>query len=218
MSLKHQIARKEIIDASNMLIKNELVIGTWGNISVRIVGEDLVAITPTGVDYDKLIPENIPIVDLEGNLIDGNMKPSSEMPLHLEIYKSRSDVNAIIHTHSVHCTALAIARKPLPAVCEDLVQVAGGAVNVSDFRLPGATDLGQVVLKALKDRQAVLMANHGLLSAGMTLKETLKIAMICEKSAQATLLAANIGGAVEIDESDWGYMRDYYLNKYGQKG
>ena len=217
MSLKHQIARKEIIDASNALIKNALVIGTWGNISVRIASEDLVAITPTGVEYDKLIPENIPIVDLEGNLIDGNMKPSSELALHLEIYKNREDVGAIIHTHSVHCTALAIARKPLPAVCEDLVQVTGGSVNVSEFRLPGATDLGQVVLEALKDRHAVIMANHGLLSAGATLKETLKIAMICEKSAQATLLAANIGGAVEIEESNWRYMRDYYLNKYGQK-
>ena len=217
MSLKHQMARKEIIDAGVMILKSALVIGTWGNISVRIPGEDLVAITPSGVDYEKLLPENIPIVDLEGNLIDGNMKPSIELPLHLEIYKSRTDINAIVHTHSVHCTAMAIARKAIPASCEDMVQIVGGEVRVSDYRLPGSTDLGKVVVEALKDRYAVIMANHGLLGAGPNLKETLKIAFICEKSAQATLLAANIGGAIELSSQDCAVMRDFYLNKYGQK-
>ncbi|HAS72852.1 MAG TPA: class II aldolase [Clostridiales bacterium UBA8960] len=217
MSLKHQIARKEIIDACLTILESELVIGTWGNISVRIKGEALAAITPTGVEYKKLIPENIPIVDMEGNIIDGNMKPSSELPLHLEIYKNRPDVNAIVHTHSVHCTAMAIARKPIPASCEDLVQIVGGNVRVSEYKLPGSKDLGEVVVTALKDRQAVIMANHGLLAAGVDLKETMKIAFICEKSAQATLLAANIGGTVELSDEDCNIMRDYYLNKYGQR-
>lgn len=217
MSLKHQMARKEIIEACLNILESSLVIGTWGNISVRIAGESLVAITPTGVDYKKLIPENIPIMDMEGNLIDGNMKPSSELPLHLEIYKNRPDINAIVHTHSVHCTAMAIARKPIPASCEDLVQIVGGDVRVSEYRLPGSKDLGEVVVEAMKDRQAVIMANHGLLAAADTLKETLKIAFICEKSAQATLLAANIGGTVELSEEDCRIMRDFYLNRYGQR-
>lgn len=217
MSLKHQIARKEIIDTSLIILKSALVIGTWGNLSVRIPGEELVAITPTGVDYEKLLPENIPIVDMEGNLIDGNMKPSIELPLHLEIYKNRPDINAIVHTHSVHCTAMASARKPIPASCEDLVQIVGGNVRVSEYRLPGSTDLGKVVVEALEGRQAVIMANHGLLAAGPTLKETIKIALICEKSAQATLLSAMIGGAVELSDEDCGFMRDFYLNKYGQR-
>lgn len=217
MSLKHQMARKEIIDASLAILKSSLVIGTWGNLSVRIIGEDLVAITPSGVDYEKLLPENIPIVDLEGNLIDGNMKPSTELPLHLEIYKNRNDINAIVHTHSVYCTAMAIARKPIPASSEDLVQIVGGDVRVSEYRLPGSADFGKVVVEALEGRQAVIMANHGLLAAGSTLKETMKIALICEKSAQATLLAANIGGAIELSEEDCHFMRDFYLHKYGQR-
>lgn len=217
MSLKHQIARKEIIDACLTILQSQLVIGTWGNISVRIIGEELAAITPTGVEYNKLIPENIPIVDMQGNIIDGNMKPSSELPLHLEIYKNRPDINAIVHTHSVHCTAMAIARKPIPASCEDLVQIVGGNVRVSEYRLPGSKDLGEVVVEALNGRQAVIMANHGLLAASSNLKETLKIAFICEKSAQATLLAANVGGTVELSEEDCKIMRDNYLNKYGQR-
>ncbi|MDH8677154.1 class II aldolase/adducin family protein [Fusibacter bizertensis] len=217
MSLKHQIARKEIIDTSLTILKSSLVIGTWGNLSVRIAGEELVAITPTGVEYEKMLPENIPIVDMEGNLIDGNMKPSIELPMHLEIYKNRPDINAIVHTHSVHCTAMAIARKPIPASCEDLVQIVGGDVRVSDYRLPGSDDLGQVVVEALRDRQAVILSNHGLLAAGSTLKETIKIALICEKSAQATIMAANIGGAIELSREDCEFMRDFYLNKYGQR-
>ncbi len=217
MSLKHQIARKEIIDAGNHMIKSSLVIGTWGNISVRIADEDLIAITPSGVDYDKLISENIPIIDFEGNLIDGNMKPSIEMPMHLEIYKRRPDINAIVHTHSTYCTAMAIARKPIPASCEDLIQIVGGNVRVSEYRLPGTEDLGKVAVEALDCRNAVLLANHGLLAAGKNLKETIKIAFICEKSAHATLLAANIGGAIELSKEECDIMRDFYLNKYGQR-
>lgn len=217
MSLKHQIARKEIIDAGNQMVSTALVIGTWGNISVRIADEDLIAITPTGVDYDKLISDNIPIIDFEGNLIDGNMKPSIELPMHLEIYKKRPDIGAIVHTHSTYCTAMAIARKPIPASCEDLIQIVGGNVRVSEYRLPGTEDLGIVAVEALAGRNAVLLANHGLLAAGKNLKETIKIAFICEKSAHATLLAANIGGAIELSKEECDIMRDFYLNKYGQR-
>ncbi|MBE0449665.1 MAG: class II aldolase/adducin family protein [Clostridia bacterium] len=217
MSLKHQIARKEIIDAGNQMVNSSLVIGTWGNISVRIADEDLIAITPSGVDYDKLISENIPIIDFEGNLIDGNMKPSIELPMHLEIYKKRPDIGAIVHTHSTYCTAMAIARKPIPASCEDLIQIVGGNVRVSEYRLPGTDDLGKVAVEALDERNAVLLANHGLLAAGKNLKETIKIAFICEKSAHATLLAANIGGAIELSKEECDIMRDFYLNKYGQR-
>lgn len=217
MSLKHQMARKEIIEASLIILKSGFVIGTWGNMSTRIVGDELVAITPSGVEYDKLIPENIPIVDMEGNLIDGNMKPSIDLRLHLDIYKSRPDINAIIHTHSVHCTAMAVARKPIPAACEDLVQIVGGEVRVSPYRLPHAEDFSTVILSTLENRQAVIMANHGLLSAGSHLKEAVKIAFVCEKAAHASILAASLGGAVALDESECAYMRDFYLNKYGQK-
>lgn len=216
MSLKHQIARKEIMDTCLEALSSHLMIGTWGNVSVRIADEDLIAITPSGVDYEKIVSENIAILDLEGNRIDGNMKPSSEWMLHLEIYKRRPDVFAVVHTHSVHCTAMAIARKPIPAACEDLIQVAGGDVRVADFCLPGTADLGHITVEALEGRNAVLMANHGLVATGPSLKEAIKVALICEKSAQATLLAQCIGGAVPLSEADCRCMRDFYVNRYGQ--
>ncbi len=217
MSLKHQMARKEIIDTGLQIIEKALVIGTLGNISVRIEEDELVAITPSGMEYDKIKPENIPIVDLEGNMIDGDAKPSMELPLHLAIYKARPDVFAIIHTHSTYCTAMAIARKPIPAASEDMVQIVGGNVRVAAYRLPGSEELGDEAVKALKDRTAVILANHGLLTAASNLKEALKVAYICEKSAHATLLAHMVGGPIELSDEDCQIMRSYYLNEYGQR-
>ncbi len=217
MSLKHQMTRKEIIDTGLLISRLSLVVGSWGNISVRIPNEDLVAITPSGVDYEKIKSENIPIIDLEGNLIDGDMVPSIELPLHLEIYKNRPDVLAIIHTHSTYCTAMAIARKSIPASSDDLIQSVGGNVRVSEFRLPGSIEIGVEAVKALRDRNAVILANHGLIAVAKDLKEAMKITHICEKSAHATLLAQLIGGPVELSDEDCRYMRDFYVNKYGQR-
>lgn len=216
MSLKHQMARKEIISTGQMILDAAMVIGTWGNISVRIAEDDLIAITPSGVDYKTLIPENIPILDMEGNRIDGNLKPSVELPMHLAIYKSRPDVFAIVHTHSVFCTAMAIARQPIPAACEDLIQSVGGGVRVAAYKPPGSMALGEAVVDAIKNRKAVIMANHGLLTVGKNLKEAIKVAQICEKTAQATLLAANLGGAIALSDKECEEMLSFYTDSYGQ--
>lgn len=217
MSLKHQIARKEIIEAGLEIQQAAFVVGTWGNISVRIEEDELIAITPSGIEYNKLVNENIAIVDMEGNLIDGNLKPSTELTLHLSLYKARPDVQAIVHTHPVHCTAMATARKPIPAAFEDLVQIIGGRVHVSEYRLPGAEDLSTVIRHAMGERNAVLIANHGLMTMGRTLKEAIQAAYVCENAARATLLAANVGGAVEFSPTDIRILRNFYLTQYGQR-
>ena len=217
MSLKHQIARKEIIEAALEIQQASFVVGTWGNISVRIEEDELIAITPTGIEFEKLTLENIAIVDMTSNVIDGNLKPSTELGLHLALYRQRPDIMAIVHTHSVHCTAMATARKPIPAAFEDLVQMVGGRVHVSEYRLPGADDLSTVVKNALGERNAVLVANHGLMTMGRTLKEAVQAAYVCENAARAALLAANIGGAVEFSPTDVKVLRNFYLNQYGQK-
>jgi len=217
MSVKFKVIRDRIIQIGIKMSGGGLVLGTWGNISARIPEENFVAITPSGVDYDTIGLEDIVIVDLDGNIIDGLKKPSIEMTLHLEIYKNREDVNAIVHTHSEYCTAMAIARKGIPAAAEDLVQVAGGNIRVSNYCLPGTYELGIETVKALKDRNAVILANHGCLTAAKDLKEAYKVALIVEKSAKATIFAQILGGAVELSKNDIDSMRDFYLNKYGQR-
>jgi L-fuculose-phosphate aldolase len=217
MHINARQASDEIVKYGLIMKESALVVGTWGNISTRVQDTDLVAITPSGVDYDKTRPEDIVIVDLEGNIIDGKLKPSIELPLHLAIYKARKDVNAIVHTHSTYSTSYAIARKEIPASAEDSAQIVGGNVRVTDYFLPGTVELGNEAVKKLEDRNAVLLANHGLLAAAGTLKEALKVAQIVEKAAQSNLFAQLIGGAVELEENDINAMRDFYLNKYGQR-
>jgi len=217
MAIKYEKTRQEIVDIGIEMVNSSLVVGTWGNISARIPNENLVAITPSGVDYNTIKPSDIVVVDLDGNIVDGCLKPSIELGLHTQIYKGRDDVKAIIHTHSTYCTAFAMARKPIPGAAEDLVQIVGGDVKVSKYKLPGSNELGIEALKAIEGRNAVLLANHGCLGAGKDLKETLKIVMVVEKSAKATVFAQVLGGVVELSDEDIDFMRDFYLNKYGQR-
>ena len=217
MNIKYHKISKQIINTGLQMLNSSLVVGTWGNISARVEGESCIAITPSGVDYDNIEPEEIVIMDLDGNIVFGDKKPSIEYNLHIEVYKNRQDINSIVHTHSTYCTAMAIARKPIPAAAEDLVQIVGGDVRVSEYKLPGSVELGKAAVKALENRNACILANHGCLAGGRNLKEALKIALIVEKSAQATVFAQMMGGIVELSQYDIDFMRDFYLNKYGQR-
>lgn len=217
MGVKYEDIRQLVINAGIKMITTHLVVGTWGNISMRIPGEKLFAITPSGVDYETITPEGIVIMDLGGNVVDGKLKPSIEYNLHGAIYKDRDDVNAIVHTHSEYCTAMAIARKPIPGAAEDLVQIVGGGVRVSEYRLPGSIELGIEVVKALKDRNAAILANHGCVGVAKDLNEAMKVVAVVEKSAKATIFAQIMGGVVELSQEDIDFMRNFYVNQYGQR-
>lgn len=208
--------RTQVMKAGISMTKGNLVIGTWGNISIRIKGSNYFAITPSGLDYNTINEEGIIIMDTEGNIIDGDKKPSVEYIMHSEIYKNRQDVNAIVHTHSDFVTALAIARRGIPAAAEDMVQIAGGDIKVSEYALPGTLELGKNVVKALEGRTAAILANHGGIGAGRDLKETMKIVSLMEKSAKATIFANLLGGVVELSNDDIDKMRNFYLNVYSK--
>ena len=208
---------KKVIETGIKMLSTNLTVGTWGNISCRVPGEDYIAITPTGMSYDTLMPEDIVVLDLRGNTISGNRKPSIEVPLHLAIYNARKDVQAIVHTHSAYATAMAVARKEIPGAVEDLVQIVGGNVRVNAYALPGTEQLGINTVKAMEGRNAVLLANHGMLGAGRDLEEAFKVCQVVEKSAQIALLAQLMGGVVELSQDDIDGMRKFYLDAYGQR-
>lgn len=215
--LKYESARKQVSETGLRIFKEKLVVGTWGNISVRIEGTEYFAITPSGVEYDQIRPEDIVVMDKSGEIVDGKLKPSIEWPMHNAIYKNRQDIGAIIHVHAIYTTALAMAHMSIPAASEDLVQIVGGDVRVSKYALPGSEELAANAVEALKGRNAVLLANHGSLSAGEDLHETLKIVEIMEKTAQATIYAMSLGKIHVLSNEDVNFMRDFYLNKYGQR-
>lgn len=212
------LIKNSVVETGKEMLKSGLVVGTWGNVSARIPGEkNLVAITPSGMDYLSLKMEDVVLSDLEGQIVEGIRKPSIELPLHLAVYKARPEIHAVVHVHSVYATAWAAAGKAIPGALEDLVQIVGGGVRVSDYALPGTEELGLNAIKALKDRQAVILANHGLLGIGRDLKEALKICQVVEKAAKSLLAAQLLGGAVELSKEDIQGMRDFFLNSYGQR-
>lgn len=217
MSIHIEQIRGLVIETGLEMLKSSLVVGTWGNISARIPEENVFAITPSGVDYETIEPIDVVIIDMDGNVVSGEKKPSIEWKLHLAIYKAREDIRAIVHTHSTYATAFAIAQKGIPGSAEDLVQITGGDVRVTDYVLPGSKELGAQVVKALENRTACIMANHGCVAAGRSLKEALKTALIVEKSAKATVYAQLLGGVVELSDKDIDFMRDFYLHHYGQR-
>lgn len=217
-NMDHILSSKEaIVKAGQEILRSHLVVGTWGNVSCRIAGENLFAITPSGMDYGEITPDDVVIVDLNGKIVAGRRKPSTELPLHLIFYQNRPDVEAIIHTHSTYATAFACARKEIPPLVEDLVQIVGGGVRVAQYALPGTRELGQSALDAARDRRAVLLANHGLLTLGTRLDEALKIALVVEKAAQVAIFATLLGEPVLLSPEDVETMHQFYLNRYGQR-
>ncbi len=208
--------RKAIIAMGRQMIAAGLAVGTWGNISCR-VGADLIAITPSGVEYTSLQEQDIVVMSLDGQVVDGNLRPSTEHPLHRQIYRDRPDVAAVVHSHSVYASAMACARKPIPAAVEDLVQIVGGDVPVADYHLPGTQALATAVSAALARRDGVLLANHGVVGVGATVAEALRVCAVIEKAAHIAIVAQAVGGVVELEQADIDAMRSYYKKNYGQR-
>ncbi len=191
--------KQAIVDWGKKLVRFGHVTDGMGNISMR-VSDDLVVISPSGIAYDERTVEHIPVIDFEGRLIDGNMKPSVEYKLHLEIYKNFEDVKVIFHTHSVYASVLSVLRKPLPVMTENLLFVAK-EIPVCNYADAGTYDLALNVVKAMKTSKAVIMANHGLICAASSFSEAFRMCEIVERNAQIYVLAMATGLPVHIISS-----------------
>ncbi|MEM8551964.1 MAG: class II aldolase/adducin family protein [Pseudomonadota bacterium] len=192
--LTHVALRKEIIAACLDMNATGLNQGTSGNVSARVRGGML--ITPSGVPYDTLSPEDIVAVKPDGDFA-GALRPSSEWRMHADIYRARSDAGAVVHVHSIAATALACLRRPIPAF-HYMVAVAGGDdIRCADYALFGTQALSDAMASALEGRTACLLANHGQIAFGPTVAKALSLAREVETLA-AMLLAAERSGKPKI--------------------
>lgn len=207
--------REEIINNGKLMVEQGLVASTWGNISVRY-DDERILITPSGMEYSILKPDDLVLIDLEGRIFEGHRKPSSELPLHLAFYHHRKDINAVVHTHSIYASAFSALRKPIPPLIEDLAQVIGGAVEVAPYGLPGTKELAQNATKTLGLKDAVLLANHGVVGVGSTLAEAYKACLLVEKTAHIALAAQVMGNPIVLSNDEVSFMRKAYLHSYGQ--
>ena len=178
-----------------------LVVGTAGNVSARLNvanGRKLMAVTPSGVSYERLTADDIVVTDFDVEPVEGCLPPSSESLLHVGIYQRRPDVRAVVHTHSVYSSVLAVAGTDLPPVIDEVVVYVGGAVRVSEYGFPGTGELAVNVCDALGTNKAAFVANHGVVAVGRSLDEALDICLLVERASQIYVMARTMGEVMPI--------------------
>jgi L-ribulose-5-phosphate 4-epimerase len=208
--------REELWELHLELPKNDLVKWTGGNVSARDPQSGYVMIKPSGVRYEYLKPEHMIVLDLEGNVIEGELKPSSDTASHLYIYRERPDVGGIVHTHSPYATAFAALGKPIPVYLTAMGDEFGGPIPCGDFALIGSEAIGKVVVEAIGSSCAVLLKNHGVFTIGANAEAAVKAAVMTEDVAKTVWLALQIGEPEELDPDDVAQLHHRYTNVYGQ--
>ena len=208
--------REAVYETLMALPENDLVRGTSGNVSGR--EGDHVVIKPSGGNYDELSPENLVVVDMDGEVVEGDLKPSVDTGAHLHIYRENDEVGGIIHTHSTYATAFAAADREIPVYVTELADTFGEEIPVSAYVPPGTEAIGEEFAKHTGDGkfQALLMKNHGLFAAGNEPGDALKAAMHVEHSAKISAIAEDLGTPGEIPADEAARLNEEYLSGYGQ--
>jgi L-fuculose-phosphate aldolase len=188
--------KKQVIEAAQEMARKGLVVGTAGNISLRIKatdGRELLAITPSGRYYDSLKVDDIVVVDFAGQKVEGELKATIETIMHIEVHKARKKMNAVVHAHPPFCSALAVAGMDIPPLIDEQVILIGGEIKVAQYGFPGTPDLAKNVVSALGPRNAVILANHGVLAVGRDMREALTICELAEELAKIYVSALSLG-------------------------
>lgn len=192
MSSQWQREKQGLWEAVQRMAQQGLVAGTSGNGSMRL-GKELLAITPSSRPYSLLRPEEIVVVDFQAEPVEGDLVPSSETLMHIAAYRCRPDAMAVLHTHSPYITVAAVLGRPIPPLIDELVIRVGGEVPVAQYAFPGTPELAEAAASHLKERNAVILRNHGLLALGSSLEEALEACQLVERAAQVFFLASLLG-------------------------
>jgi L-ribulose-5-phosphate 4-epimerase len=208
--------RKELWRLHLELPKNNLVAWTGGNISARDRQTGHVVIKPSGVPYAELAPESMVVVDLEGKVVEGSLKPSTDTLAHVYIYRHRPDVNGIVHTHSTFATAFAALGRPIPACLTAICDEFGGPIPCGGYARIGGDEIGQEVIRSIGDGPAVLLKNHGVFTVGPTAEAAVKAAVMVEDAARTMYFALLLGEPENIPPEEIARAHGRYLEEYGQ--
>jgi L-fuculose-phosphate aldolase len=206
--------RARVVEAGVRLLDAGLARGTAGNVSAR-AGDDLVAITPTGLDYRRLTAADVPLLAMDGRVVAGGTRPSSEVPMHLAVYRGRRDVGAIVHTHSVFATTLAVLGEELPGV-HYAIALAGRRVRVAPYATYGTEALAERCVATLGADRAVLLANHGVLAVGGDLDLALAVAEAVEFTAEVCWRARCLGAPNVLPDQELDRVARAFAG-YGQR-
>jgi len=209
--------KREVWKLDRELPKYRLVVWTGGNVSARDPKTGRVVIKPSGVLYEDLRPRDHVVVDLDGNVLEGKLKPSSDTSSHLYIYRHRPDVNGVVHTHSPYATAFAALGRPIPVYLTAMADEFGGEVPCAGFALIGGEAIGRLVVEHIGRSPALLLQNHGVFTVGRTAREAVKAAVMVEDVARTTWLALQLGTPKQIAPEDVAKLHRRYTEVYGQR-
>ena len=209
--------REKLIWAGKEMLEKKLTVETWGNLSLRDPDTGLIYLTPSAVPYHTIEPEDVAVADLEGNILSGRRKPTIEFELHLDLYRTHPEINAVIHTHPVHSQVFAVLRRPIPPIIDEAAQVLGGTVPVAQYALPGTKELAENVAAAMEGRvRACLMANHGAVCVGESMEQAFKVCAVLEMTAQIYQQALLLGEPHVLSDELVDEMWDFANNRYGK--
>ncbi|MEM2910412.1 MAG: class II aldolase/adducin family protein [Nitrososphaerota archaeon] len=214
--MSEQELKRKIVAVGKKAFEYRLLSGTWGNISARL-GKDRMLITPSGFEKTALRPSDMLLMDLQGNILRGKWRPSSEVPMHSLIYKTREDVSAVIHTHSYYATALAVAGQEIPVLTSEFASAVGHKVPVTRYITSGTWEFAEEVIRTLGDGKAVLVRNHGVVVVGDSLEDAFQTALLVEDEARTFVLASSLGYAMPLDVNEVKRLREAYIRGYGQE-
>lgn len=210
--------REEVCDLHAKLPENGLVAWTSGNISGRDPQSNLIVIKPSGLKFEDLTPESMVVVNMEGDVVEGDYKPSSDTASHCYIYRHLPEVYGIVHTHSRYATAFAVVGKEIPCATTAMSDEFGGPIPCGGFALIGGEEIGQVVVEALRDSRSpsCILQSHGVFATGPSAEKAVKAAVMTEDNAAIVWTALQLGTPLTIDPADIDKLYDRYQNVYGQ--
>jgi len=211
--------KKAVIEAAQEMARKGLVVGTAGNVSLRLKdpsGRELLAITPRERYYDSLKVDDIVVVDFEGQRVEGKLKASIETVMHIEVHKARKKVNAVVHAHPAFCSVIAVAGLDIPPLIDEQVIYIGGEIKVAQYAFPGTPELAKNVVAALGPRNAVILANHGVLSVGRDMREALTICELAEEMAKIYVSALSLGKVNPLPSEVVELEKAFFASIYGE--
>lgn len=209
--------REEVLAMNLELPANRLVVWSGGNVSGRDPETGLIVIKPSGVPYSRLTAENLVITDIDGNVVEGTLKPSVDLGVHLVIYRNRPDVGGICHTHAPYSTSFAVRGEPIPAALTPLVHLLGTAVPCTRYATPGDADTGEAIMEVVGQTGMVaLVDRHGVFTMGRSASESVKVALYTEEAALTIRMAQIAGPVTEMDPVEIDRCANWFKRNYGQ--
>lgn len=209
--------RAEVIRYARKMYDSRLVQATQGNLSARDPVSGLICITPSGIDYHVLTPEDVLVVDENNTIIEGQRRPSVETPLHTLLLRRRRDIHCVMHTHSPYATAFGVTYQTFPLVLAEAALCLGDKVPIAPYRMSGTPEFAELIADTLGSYSAIIWGNHGAMVVGINLALAYSTAHALEDNAKVYAIARQLGTPTLLPQEEISKLHDFWLKNYGQR-